>query len=213
MYVVILIAMCIMIFFYRRTKTIHIDEEGYLQKSVLSNRECQELINIAKTFEFETKPDGVDSQPEYQIDILDGDVKNEKLWKICRNIYETKIPPIDKKLNYVFLKRYTPQERTHIPLHYDDNHVTASFLLSKTSDFSGGQLYVFSLEESKKLDLIDHIIPMTIQRRNTLIDNYKNLPILKYEQGDMVKYPGGTRMHGTLPVTSGERYVLTYFFN
>jgi hypothetical protein len=28
----------------------------------------------------------------------------------------------------------------------------------------------------------------------------------------MAKYPGGTRMHGTLPVTSGERYVLTYFF-
>lgn len=213
MYVVILLVMCIVTFFYRRTKRVNIDEEGYLQKSVLSNRECQELINIAKTFEFETKPDGVDNQPEYQIDILDGDVKNEKLWKICKNIYETKIPPIDEKLNYVFLKRYTPQERTHIPLHYDDNRVTASFLLSKTSDFSGGQLYVFSLKESKKLDLIDHIIPMTIQRRNTLIDNYKNLPILKYEQGDMVKYPGGTRMHGTLPVTSGERYVLTYFFN
>lgn len=192
---------------------IHIDKDGYLQKEVLSKKECKDLIDIAKTLEFETKPDGVDNEPEYQIDILDGDVKNEKLWKICKSLYDNKMPQIDKSLNYIFLKRYTPTERTHIPLHYDDNHTTMSFLLSDTKDFMGGELYVFTLEESKKLDLIDQKIPMTIKRRNTLIDNYKNLPILKYEQGDMVKYPGGTRMHGTLPVTSGERYVLTYFFN
>lgn len=88
-----------------------------------------------------------------------------------------------------------------------------SFLLSDTKDFVGGELYVFPLEETKKLDALDKQIPMTIERRNNLIDNYPNLPVLNYEQGDMAKYPGGTRMHGTLPVTSGKRYVLTYFFN
>jgi hypothetical protein len=212
MYLLLLIVICVL-YIYTRPRRIYIDEEGYVQKGVLSVDECRELIKIAETNTFETKPDGVDDQPEYQIDILDGVVKNDELWKICKKIYETKLPKIDKRLHYVFLKRYTPEERTHIPLHYDANHTTMSFLLSNPKDFTGGELYVFPLEETKKLDLLDQQIKMTIERRNILINNYPNLPILKYKHGDMAKYPGGTRMHGTLPVTSGKRYVLTYFFS
>jgi hypothetical protein len=48
-----------------------------------------------------------------------------------------------------------------------------SFLLSDTKDFVGGELYVFPLEETKKLDALDKQIPMTIERRNNLIDNYQ----------------------------------------
>lgn len=213
MYIVILILVCILVYIYMKPKRIYIDEEGYTEKAVLSRNECRELINLAEMFKFDTKLDGVDDKPEYQIDIFDGEIKNDTLWKLCKKLYNTKMPQIDKKLDYVFLKRYTPHERTHIPLHYDDNHTTMSFLLSDTKDFVGGELYVFPLEETKKLDALDKQIPMTIERRNNLIDNYPNLPILNYEQGDMAKYPGGTRMHGTLPVTSGKRYVLTYFFN
>jgi hypothetical protein len=209
MYVLLItLLICLLFFLYQGSRKIDI-----VKKSVLSPDECQQLIEIAETLQFETKPDGVDNEPEYQIDILDGTVKNEKLWEICKRIYDTKMPKIDKKLDYVFLKRYRPNERTHIPLHYDDNHTTMSFLLSKPQDFTGGGLYVFSLEESKQLDILDQKRAMTIEDRNILIENYTNLPILKYNHGDMVKYTGGTRMHGTLPITSGERYVLTYFFN
>jgi hypothetical protein len=212
MYVVFVLVLCILIYLYTRPRKIHIDEEGYVQKGVLSREECHKFIEVAEEFDFETKSDRVDDKPEYQIDILDGGVKNEKLWEMCKKIYKTKMPKIDKKLHYVFLKRYTPEERSHIPLHYDDNHTTMSFLLSDPNDFTGGELYVFPLEETKKLHLLDQRIKMTIERRNILINNYPNLPVLNYEQGDMAKYPGGTRMHGTLPVTSGKRYVLTYFF-
>lgn len=205
----IVVVVCVLVYFYTRPRRTYIDEEGYVQKGVLSPEECRHLIDIAETSPFETKPDGVDDQPEYQIDILDGKVKHEKLWSICKKL----IPKIDKKLHYVFLKRYTPHERTHIPLHYDDNHTTMSFMLSDTKDFEGGELYVFPLKETKKLDELDKKTTMTIEKRNILIDNYKNLPILEYEQGDMAMYPGGTRMHGTLPVTSGKRYVLTFFFD
>lgn len=215
MYVLLIVTLlCILVYIYHvKSSRIYIDNEGYIEKGVLSKRECRQLIEIAETLQFETKPDGVDSKPEYQIDILDGTVKNEKLWEICKRIYDTKMPKSDKTLEYVFLKRYKPNERTHIPLHYDDNHTTMSFLLSKTQDFEGGELYIFSLEESKQLDSLDQKMKMTIEDRNILIENYTNLPTLKYNRGDMVKYPGGTRMHGTLPVTAGERYVLTYFFN
>lgn len=213
MYVLLLLIVCVLLYIFTRPGRKYIDKEGYVQKKVLSWKECRNLIDIAGTCEFEIKADGVDDHPEYQIDILDDTVKHKQLWDICKKIYDTKMPQINKKLNYVFLKRYTPNERTHIPLHYDDNHTTMSFMLSDTKEFTGGQLYVFPLEETKKLDALDKRMPMTIEKRNILIDNYTNLPILDYEQGDMVKYPGGTRMHGTLPVTSGKRYVLTYFFN
>jgi hypothetical protein len=202
-----------LIYVYTRPSRIYIDEEGYVQKGVLSAEECRNFIEVAEHFEFEMKPDRVDDKPEYQIDILNGGIKNEKLWEMCKHIYNTKMPRIDKKLHYVFLKRYTSEERSYIPLHYDDNDTTMSFLLSDPNDFTGGQLYVFPLEETKKLDILDQQIKMTIERRNILINNYPKLPILNYEQGDMAKYPGGTRMHGTLPVTSGKRYVLTYFFS
>ena len=213
MYILLLVIVCILVYHYTHPRRKYIDEEGYVQKKVLSHEECRHLIDIAETCEFETKADGVDDQPEYQIDILDGTVKHKQLWNICKKIYETKMPRIDMELDYVFLKRYTPNERTHIPLHYDDNRKAVSFMLSDTRDFSGGQLYVFPLEETKKLDALDKKMAMTIEKRNILIDNYKNLPVLNYERGDMAKYPGGTRMHGTLPVTSGKRYVLTFFFN
>lgn len=78
-----------------------------MEKAVLSRNECHELINLAEMFKFDTKPDGVDDEPEYQIDIFDGEIKNDTLWKICKKLYDTKMPQIDKTLDYVFKTVYT----------------------------------------------------------------------------------------------------------
>ena len=96
MYIVYILVIIILIYFYTRPCRVYIDEEGYVQKGVLSHEECQRFIEIAEEFQFETKLDGVDNQPEYQIDILDDIVKNEKLWKMCKKVYETKMPRITR---------------------------------------------------------------------------------------------------------------------
>jgi hypothetical protein len=36
---------------------------------------------------------------------------------------------------------------------------------------------------------------------------------MDYQQGDMVKFKSETHLHGTLPLTKGERYVLTVFYD
>jgi predicted 2-oxoglutarate/Fe(II)-dependent dioxygenase YbiX len=36
---------------------------------------------------------------------------------------------------------------------------------------------------------------------------------MEYEQGDMVMFKGGKLFHGITPVTGGERYLLSYFFD
>jgi hypothetical protein len=206
---------------YKRKKH-YIDETCFVEKSVISSKQCDKIINIANKYKFDKKIENVDGKPEYQIDIFDYGIKNGELWEICKEICHTKlknimerekwIPKDRRLLKYVFLKRYTPHERSYIPLHYDDNYLTMSFLLSNTNNFKGGELYVFDLDMSKELDKLDKCIKMTIERRNDIINKYKNLPVLKYNQGDVAVYTGGIHMHGTLPVTHGERYILTFFF-
>ena len=49
--------------------------------------------------------------------------------------------------------------------------------------------------------------------KDRFIKNYKNLPIINYEKGDAVIYSGDNHLHGLLPVTKGERYVLIFFFD
>jgi hypothetical protein len=210
MYILLVLLLILILYFFLRRR-----DTRYITKSVLSPEECNELIDVAETFEFDTKLDSVDDNPEYQIDVLDITVKNEKLWEMCKKIYETKMPKMDKTIDYVILKRYVPGERTHIPPHYDDSHTTMSFLLSNVKDFKGGELYVFSQEESKKIDKLREDVPESelVGARKRIVDSYNKLPIQKYKQGDLIVYPGKYLLHGTLPVTSGKRYVLTYFFN
>ncbi|MGA1047714.1 MAG: hypothetical protein ACO3UU_06865, partial [Minisyncoccia bacterium] len=132
---------------------------------------------MSKKYTLETKPDGVDNKPEYQIDIYDcKQVVYEDLYKKAMNIYNNYIK---KRLTYVkhpdfiFLKRYKQGERTHIPIHYDDSRVSFNFLLSDKNDFTGGELYIFDKKQSK---LINESI--TMSSRDTLINYYKNLTII-----------------------------------
>jgi len=206
-FIFILVFILVLLLFYRKVYTVY-----FLHKNVLSKRECEELIHMSKKYTLETKPDGVDNKPEYQVDIYDSNqIVTEDLYKKAMNIYNNYIK---KRLTYVkhpdfiFLKRYKQGERTHIPIHYDDSRVSFNFLLSDTNDFTGGELYIFDKKQSK---LINESI--TMSTRETFINHYKNLPIIhNFEQGDLIEYKGGEQMHGILPIKSGVRYLLAFFF-
>lgn len=220
---ILFLVICLIVFviFYMRRKRVEkISDAGFVQKSTLSKRECKELIEIAKKYDLETKPDEVDSKPEYQIDVLDTGVINEELWEKCRLIYLNKLKPImestpwipsDQRINFIFLRRYEKTERTHIPIHTDGSYLTMSFLLSDTKDFEGGEIYIFDTKSSKEIDNWSDTDYESNEVREKFVNSYPNLPILDYQQGDLAVYTGGKNYHGTLPITSGERYILTFF--
>ena len=108
-----------------------------------------------------------------------------------------------------FIKRYQPQERTHLILHNDDNCFTANILLSDTNNFSKGGLYVFDRNQSLILEHIDGLLGT--KGKNDFINNYPHLHIANFNQGDVLVHPGYA-YHGTLPVTKGTRYTLIFFF-
>lgn len=220
---ILFLVICLIVFviFYMRRKRVEkISDAGFVQKSTLSKRECKELIEIAKKYDLETKPDEVDSKPEYQIDVLDTGVINEELWEKCRLIYLNKLKPImestpwipsDQRINFIFLRRYKKTERTHIPIHTDGSYLTMSFLLSDTKDFEGGEIYIFDTKSSNEINNWSDADYESNEVREKFVNSYPNLPILDYQQGDLAVYTGGKNYHGTLPITSGERYILTFF--
>lgn len=219
----LIICLIVFIIFYMRRKRVeNSSDTRFVQKSTLSKSECKEFIKIAKKYDLETKPDGVDDKPEYQIDVLDTGVINKELWEKCRLIYLNKLKPIiestpwipsDQRINYIFLRRYEKTERTHIPMHTDDSYITMSFLLSDTKDFEGGELYVFDSKDSIEIDNWDDKFYTPTSNRENFVNSHPNLPILDYQQGDLAVYTGGKNYHGILPITSGERYILTFFLD
>jgi hypothetical protein len=193
-----------------------------LEKSILSKSECEELIEIAKKYDLETKNDEVDEKPELQIDIVATSGVNEELWAKCKPIYLNKLKPIlesipwippDQRINYVFLRRYEKTKRTHIPMHTDDSYLTMSFLLSDTKDFEGGEIYIFDSNGSTEIEKWDDNFYEETSNRENFITSHPNLPILDYQQGDLAVYTGGKNYHGTLPIKGGERYILTFFLD
>jgi len=218
----IIIIILIIILISKRSRRVYIkDDKGFIERGVLSRQECEELISIAKKYPLETKIDGVDDKPEYQIDIIARGIDNPELWEKSRSIYLEKLKPVMKTLNwipddiflrYIFLRRYEKNERSHIPMHLDENFLTMSILLSDTKNFEGGDLYVFDLDTSKKIEEWRVKENTETEDDENFIKNYKNLPLVNYRQGDLAVYTGGDNFHGTLPITRGERYILTFFF-
>ena len=221
----LLLIICLVVFviFYMRRKRVETKiETGFLEKSILSKSECEELIQIAKKYDLETKNDEVDEKPELQIDIIAESGVNEELWEACKPIYLNKLKPIlestpwippDQRVNFVFLRRYEKNERTHIPMHTDDSYLTMSFLLSDTKDFEGGEIYIFDTKSSEEIDNWGENFYEETSNREEYVTSHPNLPILDYQQGDLAVYTGGKNYHGTLPVKGGERYILSFFLD
>lgn len=187
-----------------------LDQTSYLAKGVLTPTLCETLIKESRNLVYDITSEPVDDAPVYQVNILNGtSVLHEKLWNLCKGVYY-KYKDNHSSSDFMFLKRYLPDERVRIPLHYDNSEYTISFLLSDTKDFEGCEYYMFDMRTS---DAIHAITTCDAKVRDDFIDTYKNLPIMDYQQGDMVKFKSETHLHGTLPLTKGERYVLTVFYD
>ena len=125
-------------------------------------------------------------------------------------MYNKKLPKQKGTLDYIFLKRYTPGERVDIPMHADLSKSTINVLLSDPNDYEGGDFYLFDDLKDTRVSRIRRA--PTLGKQTEMLLNMKDLPIIYMKQGDMINYEGYRFNHGVLPVTSGVRYVLTYFF-
>jgi hypothetical protein len=222
---ILFLIICLVVFIIFSMRRIRVEtkiETGILEKSVLSKSECEEFIEIAKKYKLETKNDEVDEKPELQLDIISDGGVIEELWEKCKPIYLNKLKPIlastpwiepDQRIYYVFLRKYDTAGRTHIPIHKDEGYLTMSFLLSDTKDFEGGEIYIFDTKSSDEIDNWSDADYDSDEVREKFVNSHPNLPILDYQQGDLAVYTGGKSYHGTLPITSGERYILTFFLD
>ena len=179
----------------------------YISRCALTPEFCERLIKTAENMTYDQSGEPIDGEPVYQINILNHDkIENETLWNICKGVYH-KYKKRSNSGDSMFLKRYLPNERRRIPLHRDICNYTVSFLLSDTKDFEGCEYYMFDKKTSRKLKYLES---KPASERDAFIETYKNLPIWKYEQGDAIRFKNN--LHGTLPLKSGKRYVLTIFY-
>jgi predicted 2-oxoglutarate/Fe(II)-dependent dioxygenase YbiX len=83
-----------------------------------------------------------------------------------------------------------------------------TLLLSDESQYEGGEFYLFKPTDLKTLNHNS-----TPDERAEVINNIKNLPIINQKRGDVIIYKGSSHWHGILPVSSGSRHAIIFFFN
>ena len=209
----ILIAFCVVYTLFKlkgeNTYTLH--------KRVIDKETCNKIIEISNKYKVDDADDSVDDLPTFQITVYnsfdeDNPVGNKELLDTIKPIYNKYIEPLFKKPpDHIFLRRYKVDERTELPIHLDQSNFTVSFILSDKNEYEGGELFIFSKEETKKYD---HLTLTSTPRyiRDEFVRNHKKLPVVNYEQGDMISYNGKDYLHGVLPITKGVRYTLIFFF-
>ena len=212
MFPIIIILVILVIYIFIRIRK---SKNPLEKKNVLSREDCENLIRTANKYKFVNDHlDTIDGQPEYQIDVFrDNVVSHKELYDTCMELYNTKLPrcPKNLDLDYIFIRRYTPSERTGVPIHFDSTKLTYSILLSDTKDFEGGKIYAFDEKTSRKFDR-EGLDFMDNKQRGQYMDG-RELPVIDdYEQGDVLIFEGQKLFHGITPVTGGARYIVTYFF-
>lgn len=206
-YLFILAVILLVIFHrYKSYKTFH--------RNIVPKTVCENIIETSKTFTFMKTPEVVDGKPMEEISIYDeGAPVNQELWNMCEKYYTPLASKYGLRLNYAFLRRYEPGDRNDLIMHFDDEidaPTTINILLSDTKDFEGGDLYIFNKNNTAKI-LKQHGGDMNIRQREQFIKECSHMPVLNLTQGDAVYYKGSELLHGVLPVTKGERYVLGFF--
>ena len=214
-----ILPLIIIIFCIICTITKKKDEMHIIHKSVLNSNLCESIIKVSEKYKLDDYAEDVDGKPVEQIDIYDDEdgcrrhdpVLNKELWDICKNIYDVHIKKYQPKLpGFVFLRKYTPDERSSLPIHLDGNKMTVSFLLSSKNDCEGGELYLFDRKTSRENVRVNF---ETNHGKQEFLNKFKKLPIIDYDQGDMISYSGKHHLHGVLPVTKGFRYAMCFFFD
>ena len=202
---------------------VQYDTKAHIDRKVLTKRKCDELVSLSKQISFEKYVEPVDGRPVFQLDIITGNkIHYPKLWKKVEPIFENYVKTTlhntrwirNPKLDFVFLKRYMPNERKYLGLHKDSNFFTITYLLSDTSNFEGGEFYMYSKQQTKQLEnKIDKYSPKQKDKFVQHEHKISHLPIINSELGDQMVFSGEEHYHGILPVTAGERYVLIFFFD
>ena len=190
-------------------------------KEFLPKELCENLIKVADQYEYETYDEPVDNKPVYEIDIFtDNRLFNYELWKMIKPYYEQKILPMVQKkykhtiLDFVFLRRYNSMERSNISIHTDANLLSINILLSDPNDFTGGEFYIFDSALTKKYhSLYENVLSVDEEEKERFINSFQTLPIVEMKQGDCIVYEGLKHLHGVLPVKTGQRYIISFFFD
>lgn len=190
-------------------------------KEFLPKDLCENLIKVADQYEYETYDEPVDNKPVYEIDIFtDNRLFNYELWKMIKPYYEQKILPMVQKkykytiLDFVFLRRYNSKERSNISIHTDANLLSINILLSDPNDFTGGEFYIFDSALTKKYhSLYENVLSVDEEEKERFINSFQTLPIVEMKQGDCIMYEGLKHLHGVLPVKTGQRYIISFFFD
>ena len=138
-----------------------VDEEAILYRRVLPPEVCARLIRMSREREFSLELEPVDDRPVYQIDLVQhGWVADHEMMSVVGPLYDAEMKPILAELpwlrgaaftlDFAFCKRYRPQERTHLGIHLDSSFFTFNVLLSDPAEFQGGQIYIFTPQETQK---------------------------------------------------------------
>ena len=174
--------------------------------------------------EFSLDLEHVDDEPLYQIDLVQhGWVVDGGIWSVVGPLFDRKLRPLLGELpwlkgaaftlDFAFLKRYRPDERTHLGVHLDSSFFTFNILLTDPAEFEGGEIYIFTPLQTQK-HFTRHESMSTEQKAAWVAAQRSQLPIVTgYSRGDVLAFTGDRHLHGTLPVTAGERAVMTFFFD
>lgn len=197
------------------------NQRGYvLKRQLLTKDYCNMLIKEANKHMFETYNEPVDNFPVYEIDIFSEDyIVNMKMWEFIEVFYQKKIEPyVQRKypnciLNFIFLRRYNNYERDKISIHTDDSELSINIMLSENKNYTGGEFYIFNRRQSNKyIPFYKKHLKGREENKQQFIDSFSKLPIIPIDQGDCIIYEGKKHLHGVLPVTSGVRYMISFFF-
>lgn len=214
---VILFLVIFLLFSYHNTSTSNFS----LYEQFFPKDFCRNLIHTANKYQFETHDEPVDRKPVYELDLFTSQqFFYIELWNMIKPYYQNKIVPIVLKkyphsfLSFVFLRRYNNEERKNLSIHTDANRLSINILLSDIKDYKGGEFYIFNHKQTRKYhSFYEKELEGNENKKEEFIQSFPQLPILNMNQGDCIIYEGDKHLHGVLPVTKGERYILSFFFD
>lgn len=206
----------------------HRNDLFFTLPSLLPHASCAMLLAYARTRvpadSWLRFTDSVDGKKEYQHLLYDSSKKeltDETLMHaFLPQLSKSAIEPELKKalnithplsLHWAFLRKYSPEARVEFPVHRDTSAATVNILLSDPTDFTGAELYL--LDANQTVDGLANSkfkkqFPESVLKSPRYCANEKSCG---YGRGTAL-FHSGRRMHGVLPIESGERYTLILMY-